>query len=392
MLLPIVFSNHCNLDCAYCCITNKNTSPVLSLEKAIDHIEKNKSLYGEENLEIEFFGGEPTLHWNEIKAIIDKYPNACYKIITNGLMPILFEDYKYWEKIEDIIVSIDGFSLLYNTGRRLTSSQLNDILANTKNLLQINPNVGIGIVIGNQKQLNGLRQNLADFIDIGINYFALELVTVWEDDKPKYLEKEELLIFVDAVVSLIKDTTIGYLRVVHIPRELISGSFYFNKLKGKSCGEGVRALSPRGKVYLCRDHAADEEGLLKKIEESEYRPVRFIGEAKLDPLVGFQDDGNNFSQLDHYNVLTSCPVKSIQYETYGNPDKLWWLIDGFDTFQESILQPLWFLTEMNNKFVKDFYINGYVDDKKYIDFRNQLSLGIQLIEKQIDVHKLKTCK
>ena len=53
MLLPIVFSNHCNLDCAYCCITNKNTSPVLSLEKAIAHIEKNKSLYGEENLEIE---------------------------------------------------------------------------------------------------------------------------------------------------------------------------------------------------------------------------------------------------------------------------------------------------------------------------------------------------
>lgn len=386
MLLPIVFSNHCNLDCAYCCITNKNTSPILSLEKAFEFVDKMAATYGEENLEIEFFGGEPTLHWEEIGCIIESYPKAGFKIITNGLMPIRSYDEHLWKKIDDIIVSLDGSSAEYNLGRRLSAEQVQLIINNIKDLKKINPDVGVGIVIGNKKQLNGLSQNIYDFISMGVNYFALELVTVWEDDKPKYLERHELVIFVEAVLDLIRRTVHRRPKVVHIPRELISGSFYFDKLKGTSCGEGVRAISPRGKIYLCRDHAADEEGLLKKIQQAEYKPVKFLGVTdEKDPLEKFQDDGNNFSQLERYNVLTSCPVKSIQYETYSNPEKLWWLVDGPGTFQETVLQPLWFLTEMNNKLVRDYFSTGKTKqpDANLMNIIDHLKKGIELIEREL---------
>ena len=38
MILTVVFSNHCDLDCSYCCIGYKNNSPILSKESAIDFL------------------------------------------------------------------------------------------------------------------------------------------------------------------------------------------------------------------------------------------------------------------------------------------------------------------------------------------------------------------
>ena len=69
MILTVVFSNHCDLDCSYCCIGYKNNSPILSKESAIDFIFKYKD--AKDNV-LEFYGGEPTLHWEEIKYIISQ--------------------------------------------------------------------------------------------------------------------------------------------------------------------------------------------------------------------------------------------------------------------------------------------------------------------------------
>ena len=69
MILTVVFSNHCDLDCSYCCIGYKNNSPILSKESAIDFILKYKD--AKDNV-LEFYGGEPTLHWEEIKYIISQ--------------------------------------------------------------------------------------------------------------------------------------------------------------------------------------------------------------------------------------------------------------------------------------------------------------------------------
>ena len=66
MLLTIVFSNHCDLDCNYCCIGDKNTSPVLDVDAAIEFVEK----YAEEENILEFYGGEPTLHKEELFYIM----------------------------------------------------------------------------------------------------------------------------------------------------------------------------------------------------------------------------------------------------------------------------------------------------------------------------------
>ena len=88
--LTIVFSNHCNMDiyggCSYCCIQKRGSSPVLDLDTVLRKIKE----IGVENIEIlEYFGGEPTLHFYEISTLIKMFPNIKHRMYTNGLFDFL---------------------------------------------------------------------------------------------------------------------------------------------------------------------------------------------------------------------------------------------------------------------------------------------------------------
>ena len=383
MLVPIIFSNDCNLDCAYCCITNKGTSPVLSIEKACLFIDDLIGKYGESNLTIEFFGGEPTIHWDKITFIIDKYPNASYKIITNGLFTVSEGDDYYWKKIDDILISIDGHSVEDNAGRKLSNSNIEKIKSNIKHLLDLGIPCGVGIVIGNRKSLLRFSENIEYFSNLGVKYFAIEFVTFFNDSTVKYRTYEEMFYFFEELFEIVKDSIVnGNPKVIHLPRELITGKFFFEKFKGNSCNCSVRAISPRGNIYLCRDHAANEESFIIKSNR-----VKLIGFDNVDQnnvLNEYMDDGNNFSHLAKYNTLTPCPAKSMQYEKFSNIDYIWWLKDGPDSFQENIIQPIWILIEAYNQIVRDFYVKNKMPQEIFEKKIKLLNTGCFLIGEKLN--------
>lgn len=110
-ILSVVFSNHCDLDCSYCCIQSKNESPVLAnLELIKDFIRK----YAKVGSIVEFYGGEPTLHKKELFDII----NFCdslnmdisTRLYTNGLFANWTEEeiLSLSYILDEVLISLDG--------------------------------------------------------------------------------------------------------------------------------------------------------------------------------------------------------------------------------------------------------------------------------------------
>lgn len=370
MLLTIVFSNHCQLDCAYCCIREKGSSPILSVDDAKSFIMKYKE---DGKNTIEFFGGEPTLHWESIKEIMDwanEIGDFHFRIYTNGLFDIKVEDEKYWCEFLEVLVSLDG-KYEDNFARRNTKEEYQKILSNIEYLLDIDAQACIAMAIGTSRQFRNLSENIDYFRKLGIRYFSLEVVTVWEDSEIRGLDSSNLESLLKSCTYLLDRTFYSHgidPHYINLPRELISSDFYFNNKKdggcnGASCADGVRAISPRGNTFLCRDHAANEEGLLSK--NPEWQPIAFYKKDEVINNNPLTIKNNSFDHLKKYDALTPCPVKSIQF--IGKESELYWLDKNI---QSDIIQPLWKFIDIANKIGLAWA--GYTSDVFSEDFYEEL--------------------
>jgi radical SAM protein with 4Fe4S-binding SPASM domain len=110
-------SNNCNLGCRYCSVLRKDSkeipiNPIFSVHELLNFIKIVQIQEDEKNVDIVFFGGEPTLNYPYIYHIIDslKSINHIYNIRfflhTNGLL--LHEiDTDYLDNFYQIILSIN---------------------------------------------------------------------------------------------------------------------------------------------------------------------------------------------------------------------------------------------------------------------------------------------
>lgn len=350
MLLSISISNHCNLDCVYCSVQEKGTSPVLDLEDIFKFID-TYSKPGEANV-IEFFGGEPTLHYeSHILPIFNRYSNKYdWRIYTNGLNldkvdKTMFADFK------EIIISLDG-EHEFNNARKLNIQQYTNIIQNISALLKINPNTGVAFVLSNKAQYRNIIKTIDYFYDLGVRYFSPEPCTVFTDKTYTGFDQEDFYYYMLGCMHILHksfDKTISYL---NLPREVLDRNFFFRVEGPAKCNDTVRALSPRNKVYLCRDHAANEESL--------YVNTKVVKLEDLNKHVeGLQIKNDNFDHLNHLNDLTACPVKSLQYKEFGIKE-LWWTKPPFSKFMESI----YLLNNINS----DYIFSHVLKDGRQEDF------------------------
>lgn len=84
----LALSEQCNLNCTYCNV-DKLSKKVISFDAFKENFEKIRHQNPNEKIQIDFYGGEPLLHWDLICQIIaftrsDK--NVVYYMPTNGLL------------------------------------------------------------------------------------------------------------------------------------------------------------------------------------------------------------------------------------------------------------------------------------------------------------------
>jgi sulfatase maturation enzyme AslB (radical SAM superfamily) len=378
MDLTVVYSNYCNLDCSYCCITNKNTSPFLSYEDSVNFVDYYLTKYKDEQNLIEFFGGEPTIHWQNIKDLMEyvdsKYENVHFRIYTNGHYNLkVQEDSQTWQRFDEIIFSVDG-TYTTNLERTTNPKIYSNIIDNLKLLISLDCSVGVALVLFSELNFASLNNNFNYFKNLGVRYFHFEIGSIWEDNVKKFVKPTDFKVVSDLIVNNIlpnnlktidNNTVAEDFCYFSVPREFLSSAEYFKNPSNKSCLDGVRSISPRGNIYYCRDLAANEESNL--INNKEYLKNKNLiyktnNDLKLINIQELQLNKNSDEYQEstrRFDIITPCPVKSFQFEQlHIVEDDVWWLQQK----SKDLITPLFLLMDLTF-----YYINNTVFDDSILN-------------------------
>lgn len=138
-------TNNCNLACTYCFEKSKS-KVMMTTDTAIKAIDKTYRDTGKdrEPFTINFFGGEPLLNWEAIKAVVDHCNEKSYRVrygMTTNLTMLTDEMVKY---IDDnsiaLLVSVDGIKSIHDKNR---CNSFDTVYKNMKRLID----EGLGIYI-----------------------------------------------------------------------------------------------------------------------------------------------------------------------------------------------------------------------------------------------------
>ncbi len=123
--ITLVLTHACNLSCVYCYEHNKNAQ-TMTLDAAKEIIDRELTMEdGTTSVEFDFFGGEPLLEFETVKAAVEYTKSKTYPkeyiffITTNGVL--LDETNKAWlEANADVLqlgLSLDGNKTMHDLNR-----------------------------------------------------------------------------------------------------------------------------------------------------------------------------------------------------------------------------------------------------------------------------------
>lgn len=269
----------CNLRCKYCFADEgeyHGHGGVMSVEtakKAIDYVIKRSG--PRKNIEIDLFGGEPTLIMDTIKEIIAyareneaKWnKNIRFTMTTNATL--LTDDMMdYMDKeMGNIILSLDGRKEVNDKVRIKVdgSGSYDDILPNIKKMIERRTKGKTFYVRGTFTRNNlDFYQDVVAMLNEGFKEISIEPV-VLEDNHPLSLREEDLPEIFENYDKLYnemsrrkkegKDEFTFY----HFNIDIQGGPCVYKRISG--CGSGFEyvAITPQGEVYPCHQFVGKEE-------------------------------------------------------------------------------------------------------------------------------------
>ncbi|MDY3828086.1 MAG: thioether cross-link-forming SCIFF peptide maturase [Clostridium sp.] len=280
----------CNLRCKYCFADEgeyHGHGGVMSVEtakKAIDYVIKRSG--PRKNIEIDLFGGEPTLIMDTIKKIIAyareneaKWnKNIRFTMTTNAT--ILTDDMMdYMDKeMGNIILSLDGRKEVNDKVRIKVdgSGSYDDILPNIKKMIERRTKGKTFYVRGTFTRNNlDFYQDVVAMLNEGFKEISIEPV-VLEDNHPLSLREEDLPEIFENYDKLYnemsrrkkegKDEFTFY----HFNIDIQGGPCVYKRISG--CGSGFEyvAITPQGEVYPCHQFVGKEEYKLGDVYEDTF--------------------------------------------------------------------------------------------------------------------------
>lgn len=275
-------SHDCNLRCKYCFAetgdfgTGRKLMTPETGRRAIDFlIEKSAD---RENLELDFFGGEPLMAWDTVTAVVDYArsvekqhgKNFRFTITTNGL---LLDD----EKIEYInremsncVLSLDGRKEV-NDNIRLTPNGkgcYDALLPKYQKLVKgrVNPGRTDYYVRGTFTKYNlDFDQDVLHIASLGFPQLSVEPVTappeepyaITKDDLPEIFAGYDRLY--EHMAAEVLKTGKKPFNFFHFMIDLQQGPCAVKRLRGCGCGNEYVAVTPDGDVYPCHQFVGIEK-------------------------------------------------------------------------------------------------------------------------------------
>ena len=279
----------CNLRCKYCFADegeyngHKGVMSVETAKKAIDYVVKRSG--PRKNIEIDLFGGEPTMMMDTIKEIIAyareneaKWNKRIRFTMTTNATLLTDEMMDYMDKeLENIILSIDGRKEVNDKVRIRFDGKgsYDQILPNIKKMVAKRDKTKAHTVRGTFTRENlDFYEDVKMMVDEGFREISIEPV-VLEDGHPLALRKEDLPKIFESYDKLYdelvqKKAEGKEFNFYHFKVDLNGGPCVYKRISGCGAGFEYVAITPQGEVYPCHQFVGKEEYKLGSIYDDSY--------------------------------------------------------------------------------------------------------------------------
>ena len=279
----------CNLRCKYCFADegeyngHKGKMSLETAKKAIDYVVKRSG--PRKNIEIDLFGGEPTMMMDTIKEIIAyareneaKWNKRIRFTMTTNATLLTDEMMDYMDKeLENIILSIDGRKEVNDKVRIRFDGKgsYDQILPNIKKMVAKRDKTKAHTVRGTKKRENlDFYEDVKMMVDEGFREISIEPV-VLEDGHPLALRKEDLPKIFESYDKLYdelvqKKAEGKEFNFYHFKVDLNGGPCVYKRISGCGAGFEYVAITPQGEVYPCHQFVGKEEYKLGSIYDDSY--------------------------------------------------------------------------------------------------------------------------
>ena len=279
-------AHDCNLRCEYCFAATgdfggcrKLMSPETG-RKAIDFLIK-KSV-GRENLELDFFGGEPLMAWDTVVQTVDYArsiekqhgKNFRFTITTNGL---LLDDEKIDyinREMSNCVLSLDGRKEV-NDRLRYTPNKKGSydvIVPKYKKLVEGRKNPGRTdyYLRGTFTKYNlDFTEDVLHIAENGFRQLSVEPV-VTDEHLPYALNESDLPRIKDEYDRLFDIAEKGAdFNFFHFMIDLNQGPCALKRLRGCGCGNEYVAVTPEGDIYPCHQYVGIDDWKMGNLSDGE---------------------------------------------------------------------------------------------------------------------------
>ena len=279
----------CNLRCKYCFADegeyngHKGKMSLETAKKAIDYVVKRSG--PRKNIEIDLFGGEPTIMMDTIKEIIAyareneaKWNKRIRFTMTTNATLLTDEMMDYMDKeLENIILSLDGRKEVNDKVRIRFDGKgsYDQILPNIKKMVAKRDKTKAHTVRGTFTRENlDFYEDVKMMVDEGFREISIEPV-VLEDGHPLALRKEDLPKIFESYDKLYdelvqKKAEGKEFNFYHFKVDLNGGPCVYKRISGCGAGFEYVAITPQGEVYPCHQFVGKEEYKLGSIYDDSY--------------------------------------------------------------------------------------------------------------------------
>jgi len=281
--LCLHIAHDCNLRCKYCFASTGafgGKRELMSEEvglRALDFLFEHSG--NVKNLEVDFFGGEPTMNFDVVKSIVTygrelekKYnKNINFTMTTNGY-EISEEDMKYLDKeMFNIVISLDGREEKHNFMRptKDRSGSHADILKNAKKMTALRGEKSHYIRGTFTKNNLDFSEDVKYLHSQGFKQISIEPVVA--DEKLSYaITEEDIPQICDEYEKLAKwyinERANGkWLNFFHFFIDLETGPCVTKRLSGCGAGCEYLAVTPAGDIYPCHQFTGQTEFMIGSI-------------------------------------------------------------------------------------------------------------------------------
>jgi len=288
--LCLQIAHDCNLACRYCFADEgeyHGRRGLMSYEvgkKALDFLIRNSG--NRHNLEVDFFGGEPTMNWQVVKDLVaygrsqEKEHNKKFRftLTTNGVL-VNDEIMDFCDReMGNVVMSVDGRKSVHDHMRPFRNGKGSyDLIIPKFQKWAERRHQDKYYVRGTFTHYNlDFAADVISLADLGFKQISMEPVVapptedyaIREEDVPVICEQYDIL-----AREMIRRAKEGRgFNFFHFMIDLSGGPCVYKRLSGCGSGGEYLAVSPWGDLYPCHQFDGNTDFILGNVDDGVTRP------------------------------------------------------------------------------------------------------------------------